>query len=414
MSSVLGSPRIGIFTHDAYGLGHIRRSLHIIQALSERAPQAAILLITGCPANDMLRGLPQNADFVKIPTIVTSGADGAKPPVLPVGLAELSFLRARSIREIVRTFAPDVFLVDNFPLGSRLELLSTLQELRRTATRTILGLRDIVDPPAKVQSDWGRDGIYEVLDRYYDRILVYGMREVLDAGEAYALPPGIAEKVHYCGYVTALVPPARTPAEVRAELGCTGPLVVATVGGGGDGFPLLETFLQAIPFFSNISAVAVTGEFMTSAERAELRQKTTGHHGVVVVDFVPDLPSYMAAADLVVAMGGYNTTAEILALRSRAIVVPRTWRSGEHGDRARAHADLEQLLRAQALEKLGLVDVLHPEMLSPERLAERMGAALGHPKAGPKAVTNVRGLECVTDHILAMAHECRGERHGQL
>ena len=217
MSSVLGSPRIGIFTHDAYGLGHIRRSLHIIQALSERAPQAAILLITGCPANDMLRGLPQNADFVKIPTIVTSGADGAKPPVLPVGLAELSFLRARSIREIVRTFAPDVFLVDNFPLGSRLELLSTLQELRRTATRTILGLRDIVDPPAKVQSDWGRDGIYEVLDRYYDRILVYGMREVLDAGEAYALPPGIAEKVHYCGYVTALVPPARTPAEVRAE-----------------------------------------------------------------------------------------------------------------------------------------------------------------------------------------------------
>ncbi len=400
------SPRIAISTHDAYGVGHVQRCLRIVKALAERAPQAAILFITGSPSVDMLKYLPENADYVKIPTIVTSGAQGAKPPILAVGLAEVSFLREKLIQEVVHRFAPDVFVVDNFPLGSRLELLPSLKELRRRATRTILGLRDIADPPDRVCRDWERDGIYEVLDRYYDRILVYGMREVLDIEEAYALPPSVTEKVHYCGYVTEGGPPSRTRAEVRAELGIAGPLVLATVGGGGDGFPILKVFLQALPLIPDTSAVVVTGEFMGPAERAELQALAAARPGVVVYDYVPDLPSYMAAADVVVAMGGYNTTAEILALQSRAIVIPRTWRSGEHANPTRARMDLEQMFRAQALSRLGLVELLNPEALKPERLAECITAALACPRVEPKISVNVRGRECVTNHILAMA---RGE-----
>jgi predicted glycosyltransferase len=403
-------PRIAIFTHDAYGLGHVRRCVHLVHGLAARAPQAPILFITGAPAVEMLRSLPPNADYVKIPTIVTSGVQGAMPPVLGIGLAELSLLRSRTIRELVRSFAPDVFLVDNFPLGSRLELLPTLKALRPLGTRIVLGLRDVADPPERVRADWARDGIYHVLERYYDRILIYGMREVLDAAEAYALPPAVAAKVRYCGYVTACDAPARAPEELRAEIGLPSPLLLATVGGGGDGFPLLSSVLEALPRVPQASALVVTGEFMPPAEREKLRALAAGRPRVVVRDYLPDLPAYMGAADLVIAMGGYNTAAEILASGCRALLVPRTWRPGEQAGRARSRMDGEQLVRAQLLSALGLAELLPPDQLGPEALAERIGAALERPRpvTNGGARVNVQGIESVVDHLLALA---RGEEN---
>src|SRR6185369_10418676 len=112
-------PRIAIFTHDTFGLGHVRRCLHILRALARRSPDAAILLITGSPAVQLLEGLPGNADWVKIPTIVKTGSRGQGPPHLPVAKAEVAHLRERLIREAVAGFSPDVLLVDNFPLGSQ-------------------------------------------------------------------------------------------------------------------------------------------------------------------------------------------------------------------------------------------------------------------------------------------------------
>jgi len=408
-NSSSSSPRVAIFTHDAYGLGHVRRCLNIIQALARRAPNAAILLITGSPAVNLFSSLPPNADYIKIPTIVTSGTQSAQPPMLPVGLAELSFLRRRLIREALVTFAPDVFLVDNFPLGAKLELLPSLLELQRGRTRIVLGLRDIADPPNKVRADWGREGLYGILDRYYDSILVYGMREVLDIAEAYCLFPAIAAKVRYCGYVTSEVFQLRSPEEIREELGLKRPFVFASVGGGGDGFPLLQMVLRSLAMLPAASALVVTGAFMNPEERRQLESLAAIRSGVVVRGFVSDVPSYLAAADVVVTMGGYNTTAEILALRPRAIVVPRHWKSGEHTNRAKsAGGDMEQLVRAQALANLGYIDLIHPADLTAEKLAERMIAALESERQEPKIQVNVSGVQFVAEHLLALARNEEG------
>jgi predicted glycosyltransferase len=384
-----------------------------MRALSERAPQAALLFITGSPALSLLEGLPANADYVKIPTIAKTGSKGFQPPHLPIALKEVSLLRERLIREALRTFAPDVLLVDNFPLGSHGELLPALQEARRLSTRAILGLRDIVDAPEVVRAEWERQGVYDVLDRYYDRILVYGMREVFDLEEAYALPAAVASKVHYCGYVTATAPPPRPPAEVRAALGIKGPFLLATGGGGGDGFPLLKALIQALPLIPDMQAVLFTGPLMSPSHRSKLRAQAEGRPGVMILEYSPDLRSYMAAADLVVSMCGYNIAAEITALRARALVVPRTWRYGEHLNRTTAGSEWEQMGRAQALARMGLVSMLEPEALTPERLAEKINDALARPstgaaRSGSMPAINLRGVEEVTRHILALASEREG------
>jgi predicted glycosyltransferase len=403
MAPSLASPRIALFTHDTLGLGHLRRCRHIVRALAEHAPQAALLLLSGSPALHVFEDLPPNADYVKIPTIVKTGTPGAQLSHLPVGVAEVSLLRARLVQQTLRGFTPDVFLVDNFPLGTLRELLPSLQEARRLSTRLVLGLRDIVDSPEKVRTDWARQGMYEILDRYYDRILVYGVQEVFDVVDAYALPPAIAAKVHYCGYVTAPAAPPRSPAEVRAKLGIPGPFILVSGGGGGDGFPLLQAFLHALPLLPSIAAVVVTGPLMSAADHAELAAQATGQPGVILLKSVRNLPSYMAAADLVVTMCGYNTAAEILALRPRAVVVPRTWQYGEHRARARASEEGEQNLRAQALARCGLVELLDPQELTSQRLAERIATVLARPRTESQVPFQMQGLANVTHHLLTLA-----------
>jgi predicted glycosyltransferase len=403
--TTLASPRLAVFTHDTFGLGHVRRSLHLIGALAARSPRAPILFITGSPALQAFEALPANADYVKIPTIAKTGSRGSQPPHLPIGLMETTLLRRRLIREAVSAFSPDLLLVDNFPLGSQGELLPALKEARRLGTRTVLGLRDILDAPEKIRKEWARHGIYEVLHRYYDRILVYGMREVFDLESAYALPREVAAKLHYCGYVTEAAPPSGAASELRDSLGVEGPFLLATGGGGGDGLPLLEALVDALPLLPELSAVIFTGPLMSSSHRGKLRSRAAGNSRVVIREFTRDLRAYMSAAEVVVSMCGYNIAAEIAAIRPRAVVVPRTWRYGEHLNRAGAAAEWEQILRAQALAQRGLVEVLEPQALSPENLARRIAAVIARPRPEPRAALDLNGIENVAGHLLSLARK---------
>ena len=395
------TPRVAVFTHDTFGLGHIRRCRHIIRALSDRLPDAAVMLISGSPAMHAFADLPPHADVVKVPTVAKTGSKLHQPPHLPIAQAAVRHLRQRLIEEAVLGFAPDVFLVDNFPLGSQGELLPVLQQARRAGTRTVLGLRDILDAPEVVRRDWSRQGVYDVLDRCYDRILVYGMREVLDVALAYDLPPQIAAKVTYCGYVTESTEPADAEASARA-LGVSIPFMLVAGGGGGDGFPLLRAALMALARLPDQSAVLVTGPLMSDADRTRLREIAADRPNAVIRDYVPDLNRHVAAADLVVGMCGYNSAAEIVATGARALLVPRTWRYGEHRIGPAAGEEFEQLLRARALAALGLIDMIEPADLTPDRLADRMQAAVARPRAEASGALSFSGLARATDEIIGL------------
>ena len=398
--------RFAIYTHDTYGLGHVRRCLHLTRGLAEAEPESAILFITGSPALHALGGLPANADFLKIPTIVKTGAAESRPPHLPIPIKETTTLRQRIVHEAVTTFQPDVFLVDNFPLGSRKELLGLLEELRETETRTILGLRDIVDMPETVCQQWKRDGIYDVLESSYDRILVYGIPQGLDIATAYQIPESVIKKIDYCGYITGTVSEPVGEGITAAGLGLKSPMILATVGGGGDGVPLLRVFLKALDEVKDISALVVTGPLMSPADREELqRLAQTLQSRVVIQDFVKDMPSYMRAADLVVAMGGYNTVAEIIAQRCPALIIPRNWRYGEFVVGTQAGTEGEQLLRAQLLKRMGLADYLHPDHLDAGHLAEKIRTALDGHKTVQEPQWDLNGLPRACGHILNLARE---------
>src|SRR5881396_1532309 len=97
--------------------------------------------------------------------------------------------------------------------------------------------------------------------------------------------------------------------------------------------------------------------------RRELEAEARGLP-VRLVSHVDDSLSQIAAADLVVCMAGYNTLSEVLFLKKKALVVPRSGPSAE------------QRMRAELFAARHLVDMLDPNDLAPETLAERLIADL--------------------------------------
>src|SRR5690606_23869896 len=100
--------------------------------------------------------------------------------------------------------------------------------------------------PGQTRTLWRNERVYDLLEDVYDRILVYGSREVFDPIREYGLSASVADKTVFCGY---LAPPKPTESvdEVRARLGVGDrPLVALSVGGGGDGAPLLRAYLTGL------------------------------------------------------------------------------------------------------------------------------------------------------------------------
>ncbi len=99
-------------------------------------------------------------------------------------------------------------------------------------------------------------------------------------------------------------------------------------------------------------------------------------------------------------MGGYNTAAELLALGKWALVMPRNWRYGEHAKGTKAGLEWEQLMRAQAMERMGLQQVIVPETLSPESLAVDILSGLSRNQRSNPPRLQVGGVEQVVEQIL--------------
>jgi predicted glycosyltransferase len=395
-----GPVNIMFYCHDSYGLGHLRRTLTLARYLRACAPAINQLIVTGSPlAHDLL--LPEDGDYVKLPSVVKTGQDEYASRSLPLPFDRISRMRAEIIESAARNVRPDAFLVDHAPAGLKGEVVPALRELRRSSdTRLIVGLRDVVDDAPRVRASWRREGVYELLEDVYDLVLVYGDPRVYDVVSEYHLSPRVARKTRYVGYLAR--DSDRTREQVRRALGLrTGKLVVATVGGGGDGVELLEAVLRGLQRSNGgFDTLIVSGPLMPARFRERLAELADSCPLVRLVSFVEDLQSTIAAADVVVSMGGYNAICEILSAERPAVIVPRV------------APRREQLIRAEALSERGLVRTIHPDDLTPARIIAEIEELLGQTN-GDAGDLNLNGLPAAAAELEAALHEAaRAARTG--
>jgi PAS domain S-box-containing protein len=349
--------RILVYSHDTFGLGHLRRCLALIRTLCARHPGVSALLVTGSPMVHRFP-MPDGADYVKLPAIRKVESEQYEARTLHVSSSEIRSMRSNLILHTLRDFDPNVLLVDHSPTGSKGELLPALEWLAdRGGCTRILGLRDIIDEPSAVVSLWKATGVYEVLNSQYDHLVVYGNQGVYDPVAQYQFPDAVASKTRFVNYVCDRSAPARDEDQDAEDDGR--PIVAVSIGGGdGGGETLIQPFLEMMRRFRSqldFRAEILTGPFLASEVEGRLRALAQGLP-VNLRSFIPSTAALFRRAELVVATAGYNTTADVLGFARRAVLVPRVlYRQ-------------EQLIRARRFEELGLVTCLHPDQATPELL----------------------------------------------
>jgi predicted glycosyltransferase len=384
--------RLLVYSHDAFGLGNIRRMLAICEHLLNEMDDLSILLVSGSP---MLHGfrLPKGLDYIKLPCLNRGQTGNLAVKYLGTEIEETVKLRSDLILSTVANFQPDLVLVDKKPYGLKNELASTINYLQTALpeTKLVLLLRDILDNPETTITDWQKHGYYTAIDKFYDLVLVVGMPEVFDLAKEYQFPTAVTQKLRFCGYISRSLG-LKSCSHIKQELQISPQerLILVTPGGGEDGYQLINTYLSGLallPAQHNLKSLIICGPEMPEEQKKNLYKTAHKSPSVQIREFTDDLLSYLGVADVIVSMGGYNTICEILSLKKRAVIVPRIKPSKE------------QLIRAERMAHLKLFKAIHPEQLNPQALINEVFSQLDQQQPEPVFDLDMNALSRVAYYI---------------
>jgi predicted glycosyltransferase len=345
--------------------------------LVDSDPAVSVLILSGSPIIGSF-DFRSRVDFVRVPGVIKLRNGEYVSLNLHIDIEETLAMRSSITRHTADIFDPDLLIVDKEPLGLRGEVRDTLDLLRRRGTALILGLRDVMDDPEALESEWERKQAVPALAEYYDEVWVYGLPQICDPLAGLSVPRSVRERMVYTGYLRRSAAAPQVTPEILGIL--ESEFVLVTAGGGGDGEALIHLVLSAYEYDRALPlhALLVFGPFMLPEQRAEFANRASRLPNVHAITFNARLESLMARAAGVVAMGGYNTFCEILSFDKRALIVPRT------------APRLEQLIRAQRAAELGLLTMLSEQEARDPRV---MAAALGRlTRQAPPSTVVIPGL----------------------
>ncbi len=157
---------------------------------------------------------------------------------------------------------------------------------------------------------------------------------------------------------------------------------------------MLEAFVLAA-LRADWDAVLVSGPQADKSD-CDTLQAMAGRNRLRVHGFVRDLSAWFPSVDALVTMGGYNTLVEALAAGTPTVCVPRV------------KPRQEQLIRARAFARLGLVRVIDPSRLSSTVLGEEVTAALRTCRSTMnqrvRDVIDLNGARNAAAHLVELAH----------
>jgi predicted glycosyltransferase len=342
------------------GIGHLRRAIRLVEALTKEGVRVTLVSggdkppeLAGAAAERVVQLAPIRARDAGFTDLVDS--DGR-----PIDDA----LRAVRRETLLRAFDaahPDAVIIEAFPFGRRafrfeLEPLIAAARARRPPALVLCSLRDIVVAPEDVQR---RRAIVARVRDDFAAVLVHGDPSLIPLEASFPEACEIADRLVYTGYVGASDELTCSDSDAGADE------VLVSAGGGAVGGALLATALAARSggCLPDLGWRLLAGPNLPPAQFAALSAKLPD--GVVLERYRADFPQMLRRCRVSVSQAGYNTVLDILAARAAAVLVP--------------FADLretEQTLRAERLADRGVVEIVPPNTLSPERLAEAIERAV--------------------------------------
>lgn len=385
-SSRLNDARILMYSHDTFGLGHLRRCRTIAHALVERFKGLNVLIISGSQIAGHF-DFRARVDFVKIPSVIKLYSGDYTSVSEHIDIHDTLEMRETSIRDTARRFAPDIMIVDKEPMGLKGEMEATLRELRKGSCKTVLGLRDVMDSPELLAREWAEKDALSKIEELYDAVWIYGPQDFFDPLEGMNVSDTLRGRISHTGFLRREQP--ETPHFERYDLPEN--YLLVTAGGGGDGLDIMNWVLAAREHDrdNTFPLVLVPGPFMKTDPRHALHQRAQDLANVHVIDFDAELEVTIKGCTALVGMCGYNTFCEVLSFDKPALFVPRT------------HPREEQLIRAQRAQALELTAMLDSDQACvPARMARALRElASSPPPSASNRNIDLDGLTAIGDRV---------------
>ena len=350
--------KILIYCQHVLGAGHLFRTLELARAMHDHQ----VTLLLGGPQTDItpdkhiqtiqLPGLKMDTEFSEL-----------LPAEKGRSIEEVKQQRLDAIFTTVRECRPDILMIELFPFGRNgfaFELVPLLEAIRSgelPGCRIVCSLRDILVEKKNLEKFEQR--VIDRLNRLFDALLIHADPEVIPLDATFSRIRDIKVPIVYTGYVAEKPEPEEAQRLRRSlQLAADEKLIVVSAGGGNVGFQLLAAALEG---FSKLQLKArmqlFTGPYLDPHDfDTLLERKTTG---ITISRFADNFPVWLGAADLSLSMGGYNTTMNVLAAGTPALIFPFS-------------QNREQKMRAERLSTLADLAVLDEEDLAPSILAEKM------------------------------------------
>lgn len=339
--------RILIYSHDTFGLGHLRRCRAIAHALVERFDNLSVLILSGSPIIGSF-DFRKNVDFVRIPGVIKHRNGEYTSLNLKLHIEETIALRASIIKHTAEVFNPDLFLVDKEPMGLRGEIHETLIMLKRKGIPIVLGLRDVLDDPVSLKKEWTRKNALKALEEFYSQIWIYGLKDICNPLEGMPIGGTLSDRIRYTGYLKRTLPKTPINVNLLQALPFDTPFLLVTAGGGGDGEFMIDTVLRAYEHDPSLThpCLIIFGPFMQPESQQQFLERIRHLPSVHATSFDAQLETIMDRAVGVVSMGGYNTFCEVISFDKPTLMFPRSI------------PRQEQLIRVSRAAQLGLVQMV--------------------------------------------------------
>ena len=350
--------RVFLYVQHLLGIGHLQRAARLAKAMA--AAGLDVDVVSGGAAVPFLD--TGGAALFQLPPL-KAGSGGFNDLVDGAGQPAGEALMEERRRRLLAFFAerrPDAVIIETFPFGRRqmrFEVRALLEAALGADPRPLVisSVRDILQAKRKP----GRAAeAADMVENWFDFVLVHGDARFAVFEETFPEAGRIAGKLHYTGLVTD------TPVAPVVSGAPRGGGVVVSAGGGAVGARLLRTALAARPLtrFGEAPWRLLAGPNMEAGVFRELQRDAPD--GVAVEAYRPDFAALLAACEVSVSQGGYNTVADILGAGARAVIVP-------YG----ADGETEQTRRAAGLAERGLAHVVDEDALAPHTLAQAIDAA---------------------------------------
>jgi predicted glycosyltransferase len=348
------------------GIGHLIRSMEIVRGL---LADFEICFVNGGRVVEDFP-IPTGVQVVNLPAIATDTEFQALRAIDPHQDLEAVFdLRTSMLLELVDSFEPDLLVIELFPFGRRrfsTELIPWIERAKARGAKIVCSLRDIV--VTKQDQTRHEDKICRLINQYFDLLLIHGDPTFQPLELSFSRVRDLNCPVFYTGYVVQKSTEAEAEwlladRDGQRPVGDHRPLILTSVGGGRFGHELLFCVVEAARYLEHLphQILVFAGPFCPSEVFTALEAKAAQRPNVTLQRYTPNLLAHMHQADLSISMAGYNTTMNVLTSGLRAMVLPFT-----------GNDDQEQTLRAERLEELGIVRVIRPDDLHPERFAQRV------------------------------------------